>query len=166
MTDLVDPIDKGRVNGVVFDLLDHLDEWYGRGAEIEHVLVVVRATDAGGDRRTDVVTGPGTPKEEALGMLARAHAVRSRPAAGTGGGKPGLRGWWRRVFGGRGRARAAGASPPTGTRARVGAGRRVGKVAEPPHAGKRTRFEDRHRRPLGDGHCASVRASGAIRAAT
>jgi hypothetical protein len=103
-----DPIDKGKVNEAVFDLLDHLDEWYGRGAEIEHVLVVVRATDAGGDRCTDVVTSPGTPKEEALDMLARAHDIHNRPAAETGGGNPGLRGWWRRVFGGRARTRGVG----------------------------------------------------------
>jgi hypothetical protein len=100
-----DPIDKGKVNGVVFDLLDHLDEWYGQDAEIEHVLVVVRVTDAGGDRCTDAVTSPGTPKDEALEMLARAHAVHSRSAAQTGGGNPGRRGWWRRVFGGRARTR-------------------------------------------------------------
>jgi hypothetical protein len=79
-----DPIDKGKVNEAVFDLLDHLDEWYGRGAEIEHVLVGVRVTDEGGGRCTDVVPSPGTPKEEALGMLARAHGIHSRPAARTG----------------------------------------------------------------------------------
>ncbi len=100
-----DPIDKGKVNEVVFDLLDHLDEWYGQGAEIEHVLVVVRVTDAGGDRCTDVVPSPGTPKDEALDMLARAHGIHSRPAAQAGGGTPGLRGWWRRVFDGRARTR-------------------------------------------------------------
>jgi hypothetical protein len=65
-----DPIDKGKVNEVVFDLLDHLDEWYGQDADIEHMLVVVRVTDAGGDRYTDAVTSPGTPKDEALAMLA------------------------------------------------------------------------------------------------
>jgi hypothetical protein len=103
-----DPIDKGKVNGVVFDLLDHLDEWYERGAEIEHVLVVVRATNAGGVRCTDVVTSAGTPKEEALEMLARAHVIHNRPAAEKGGGNPRLRGWWRRVFGGRARTRGVG----------------------------------------------------------
>ena len=103
-----DPIDKGKVNGVVFDLLDHLDEWYGHDAEIEHVLVVVRVTDSYGDRCTDVVTTPGTPKDEALDMLARAHAVHSRSAARTGGGSPGRRGWWRRVFGERGTTRGGG----------------------------------------------------------
>ena len=97
-----DPIDKGKVNGVVFDLLDHLDEWYVQDAEIGHVLMVARVTDADGVRCTDVVTSPGTPKEEALEMLARAHAI-NRPAAETGGGDPRLRGWWRRVFGGRAR---------------------------------------------------------------
>ncbi len=86
-----DPIDKGKVNEAVFDLLDHLDDWYGQDAEIEHVLVVVRVTDAGGDRCTDVVTSPGTPKEEALDMLERAHGAHSRPAAQTGGGTPGRR---------------------------------------------------------------------------
>ena len=50
-----DPIDKGKVNEVVFDLLDHLDEWYGHDAEIGHVLVVARVTDADGARCTDVV---------------------------------------------------------------------------------------------------------------
>ena len=96
------------MNGVVFDLLDHLDEWYGRGAEIEHVLVVVRATNAGGVRCTDVVTSAGTPKEEALEMLARAHDIHSRPAARTGGGNPKRRGWWRRVLGRGGRMRGGG----------------------------------------------------------
>jgi len=100
-----DPVDKGKVNEVVFDLLDHLDEWYGQDAEIEHALVVVRVTDVGGDRCTDVVTSPGTSKEEALDMLERAHGAHSRPAAHTGGRTPGRRGWWRRVFGGRDRTR-------------------------------------------------------------
>ncbi|MDQ3316707.1 MAG: hypothetical protein M3522_05160 [Actinomycetota bacterium] len=99
MADL-DPIDKGKVNEVVFDLLDHLDEWYGPDAEIGHVLVVVRVTDAGGCRCTDVVSSPGTPKDEVLDMLARAYDIHSRPAAETGGGTPKRRGWWRRVFGG------------------------------------------------------------------
>ncbi len=98
-----DPIDKGKVNEVVFDLLDHLDEWYGQDAEIEHVLVVVRVTDAGSGRCTDVVPSPGTPKEEVLDMLERAHGAHSRAAAETGGGTPGRRGWWRRLFGGRAR---------------------------------------------------------------
>ena len=100
-----DPIDKGKVTGVVFDLLDHLDEWYGQDAEIGHVLVVVRVTDANGARCTDVVTSPGTTKEEALGMLRRAHDIHSRPAAKGGGGTPGRRGWWRKVFGGRARTK-------------------------------------------------------------
>jgi hypothetical protein len=100
-----DPIDKGKVNEAVFGLLDHLDEWYGADAEIGHVLVVVRATDAGGDRCTDVVASPGTPKEEALEMLRRAHDICSRPEARTGRGDTGRRGWWRRVFGGRARTR-------------------------------------------------------------
>jgi hypothetical protein len=43
----LDPIDKGKVNGVVFDLLDHLDEWYGQDAEIEHLLVVARGDGRG-----------------------------------------------------------------------------------------------------------------------
>jgi len=103
-----DPIDKGKVNGVVFDLLDHLDEWYGPDAEIGHVMVVVRATDAGGCRYTDVVTSPGTTKDEALDMLAQAHDIHSLPAAETGGGNTGLRGWWRRVFGRRARTRNGG----------------------------------------------------------
>ena len=102
------PIDKGKVSEVAFDLLDHLDEWYGPDAEIEHVLVVVRVRDATGDRYTDVVTTPDTPKEEALHMLARAYAIHSRPVARPGGGNPGLRGWWRRVFGGRTRTRGVG----------------------------------------------------------
>jgi hypothetical protein len=101
----LDPIDKGKVNEVVFGLLDHLDEWYGPDAEIEHVLVVVRVTDAGGVRCTDVVSSPGTPKDEALDMLARAHDLHSRPAARTGGGNLKQRGWWRRVLGRRGRER-------------------------------------------------------------
>ena len=100
-----DPNDKGKVNGVVFDLLDHLDEWYGQADEIGHVLVVVRVTDSDGGRCTDVVTSPDTPKEEALDMLARAHAVHNRPVAHTAAGNPGRRGWWRRVFGGRARTR-------------------------------------------------------------
>ena len=102
------PIDKGMVNEVVFDLLDHLDEWYGQDAEIGHVLVVVRVTDAGGDRCTDIVTSPGTPKDEALDMLARAHGIHSRPTAQAGGGSSGRSGWWRRVFGGRARTRDGG----------------------------------------------------------
>ncbi len=100
-----DPIDKGKVNEVVFDLLDHLDEWYGQDDEIEHVLVLVRVTEANGGQCTDIVSSPGTPKEEALDMLARAHAVHSRPAAQTGGGNPRRGGWWRRVLGGRARTR-------------------------------------------------------------
>ncbi len=40
-----DPIDKGKVNEVVFSLLDHLDEWYGHDAEIGHVLVVARVRE-------------------------------------------------------------------------------------------------------------------------
>ncbi len=99
MADL-DPIDKGKVNEVVFDLLDHLDEWYGQDAEIGHVMVVVRVMDAGGGRCTDVVTSPGTPKDEALEMLRRAHDLHDRPAAQTVQGKPGRRSWWRRTFGG------------------------------------------------------------------
>ncbi len=100
-----DPIDKGKVNEVVFDLLDHLDEWYGHDAEIGHVLVVVRATDAGGQRCTDVVTRAGTTKAEALEMLRRAHGIYSRPAAQTGGEDPKRNPWWRRAFGGRARSR-------------------------------------------------------------
>ncbi len=103
-----DPIDKGKVNEVVFDLLDHLDEWYGQDAEIGHLLVVVRVTDAGGDRCTDVVTGPGTPRDEALEMLRRAHDIYSRTAAQRDGGNPRRRSWWRRVFGGRARTRGGG----------------------------------------------------------
>ena len=99
-----DPIDKGKVNEVVFDLLDHLDEWYGPDAEIGHVLVVARVTDAGGERCTDVVTSPGTTKGEALEMLGRAHGIYNQ-AAQPGGEKPGRRGWWRRAFGGRARTR-------------------------------------------------------------
>ena len=99
MADL-DPIDKGKVSGVVFDLLDHLDEWYGHDAEIGHVLVVVRVTDAGGGRCTDVVTSSGTTKDEALEALGRAHDICSRPAAQTGAGNTGRRGWWRKTFGG------------------------------------------------------------------
>ncbi len=95
----LDPIDKGKVNGVVFDLLDHLDEWYGPDAEIGHVLVIARVKDANGERCTDVVTSPGTTREEALGMLMRAHAIHVRQAAQAGEGVPGWRrGWWRRVF--------------------------------------------------------------------
>ena len=104
MADL-DPIDKGKVNEVVFDLLDHLDEWYGHDAEIGHVLMVVRVTDADGCRYTDIVSSPDTPKDEALEMLRRAHDIYSRPAARTGGGNPGRRGWWRRVLGGMARTR-------------------------------------------------------------
>ncbi len=104
MADL-DPIDKGKVNGVVFDLLDHLDEWYGQDAEIGHLLVVARVTDAGGERCTDVVTGPDTPKDEALEMLRRAHDIHSRPAARPGGENPKRNPWWRRAFGGRARSR-------------------------------------------------------------
>ena len=100
-----DPIDKGKVNGVVFDLLDHLDEWYGSDAEIGHVLVVARVTDADGVRCTDVVSSPGTTRDEALETLRRAHDICSRPAAETGPGNPGRRGWWRRVYGGRARTR-------------------------------------------------------------
>ena len=103
--DDIDPIDKGKVTGVVFDLLDHLDEWYGQDAEIGHVLVVVRVTDANGARCTDVVTSPGTTKEEALGMLGRAHDIHNRPAAKEGEGTPERRGWWRKVFGGRARTK-------------------------------------------------------------
>lgn len=101
MTDR-DSIDKGKVNEVVFDLLDHLDEWYGHDAEIGHMLVVVRVTDSGGDRCTDVVASPGTPKDEALEMLARAYDIHSRPAAETGGENPKRQSWWQRVLGGRG----------------------------------------------------------------
>jgi hypothetical protein len=100
-----DPIDKGKVNEVVFDLLDHLDEWYGHDAEIGHVLVVAQVTDAGGERCTDVVTSPGTTKDEALEMLRRAHDIHNRPAAQTGAEDPGRRGWWRKVFGGWARTR-------------------------------------------------------------
>ena len=100
-----DPIDKGKVTGVVFDLLDHLDEWYGQDAEIGHVLVVVRVTDANGARCTDVVTSPGTTKEEALGMLSRAHDIHNRPLARRGGGHPKSQDWWRWVFGRRGGTR-------------------------------------------------------------
>ena len=96
----IDPIDKGMVNEAVFDLLDHLDEWYDQDAEIGHVMVVVRATDASGARCTDVVTSAGTTKDEALEMLRRAHAIHDRPAARTGQGKLKRRGWWRRIFGG------------------------------------------------------------------
>jgi len=96
-----DPVDKGKVNEVVFGLLDHLDEWYGHDAEIEHVLMVVRVTDADGFRCTDVVRSPDTPKDEALEALRRAHDIYSRPAAGN----TGRRGWWRMVFGGRARTR-------------------------------------------------------------
>jgi hypothetical protein len=99
----LDPIDKGKVNGVVFGLLDHLDEWYGHDAEIEHVLMVVRVTDADGCRCTDVVSSPDTTKDEALEALRRAHDIYSRPAAGMGAGNTVRRGWWRRVFGGRAR---------------------------------------------------------------
>ncbi len=94
------PIDKGKVNEVAFDLLDHLDEWYDNDAEIGHLLVVVRVTDADGVRCTDVVTSPGTTKGEALEMLARAHDIHGRPAAGTGAQKPKPRPWWRKAFGG------------------------------------------------------------------
>ena len=100
-----DPIDKGKVNEVVFDLLDHLDEWYGPGAEIGRVLVVAQVTDAGGVRCTDVVTSPGTTKDEALDMLRRAHGIHDRPAAQPGGGNPERRGWWRKAFGGWARTR-------------------------------------------------------------
>ncbi len=93
-------IDKGKVNEVVFDLLDHLDEWYGQDAEIEHLLVVARVTDAGGERCTDVVTSAGTTQEEALGMLRRAYDIHNRPVARTGSDEPGRRSWWRRAFGG------------------------------------------------------------------
>ena len=91
---------KGKVNEVVFDLLDHLDEWYGPGAEIGHLLVVARAADAGGGRCTDVVTSPGTPKDEALGMPGRAHDIHNRPAAEKGAESPKPRPWGRRAFGG------------------------------------------------------------------
>ena len=100
-----DPIDKGKVTGVVFDLLDHLDEWYGPDAEIRHLLVIVRVTDAGDERCTDVVTSPGTTKDEVLEMLRRAHAIHSRQAAQTGGENAVRRSWWRRAFGGRARTR-------------------------------------------------------------
>ena len=103
-----DPIDKGKVNEVVFGLLDHLDEWYGHDDEIGHVLVVVRVTDASGDRYTDVVTTPCTAKDEALDMLARAHRIHSRPATQTGGEDPNRRSWWQRVLGGRARTRGDG----------------------------------------------------------
>ncbi len=99
MADL-DPVDKGKVNEVVFDLLDHLDEWYDNDAEIGHLLVVVRVTDADGVRCTDVVTSPGTTKGEALEMLARAHDTHGRPAAEAGARKPKPRPWWRKAFGG------------------------------------------------------------------
>jgi hypothetical protein len=102
------PIDKGKVSEVAFDLLDHLDEWYGHDAEIGHVLVVVRVTDAGGGRCTDVVTSSGTTKDEALEMLARAYDIHNRPAAQTGAGNPKRRGWWRMVLGRRGRMRGGG----------------------------------------------------------
>jgi hypothetical protein len=95
----LDPIDKGKVNEVAFDLLDHLDEWYGQDAEIGHLLVVARVTDAGGVWYTDVVTSPGTPKGEAIEMLRRAHDGLDRPAARAGAGNPKTRPWWRRVFG-------------------------------------------------------------------
>lgn len=104
MADL-DPIDKGKVNEVVFDFLDHLDEWYGQGAEIGHLMVVARVTDASGTRCIDVVTSPGTPKNEALEMLWRAYVMHDRPEAQTGGTNSGRRGWWRRVFGRRTRTR-------------------------------------------------------------
>jgi len=64
--------------------------------------------DAGGGRCTDVVTSPGTPKEEALAMLRRAHDIHDRPAAHTGEGTLGRHGWWRRVFGRRARTRNGG----------------------------------------------------------
>jgi hypothetical protein len=89
-----DPIDKGKVNEIVFDLLDHLDEWYGSDAEIGHVLVVARVTDADGARCTDVVTSPGATKDDVLEMLRRAHDIHSRPAVPTGGENPGRRSWW------------------------------------------------------------------------
>lgn len=107
MADL-DPIDKGKVNGAVFDLIDHLDEWYGCDAEIGHVLMVARVTDADGGWCTDVVTSPGTTRDEALEVLRRAHDICSRPAAETGAGNTGRWGWWRRVFGGRARTRGGG----------------------------------------------------------
>jgi hypothetical protein len=100
-----DPIDKGKVNGVVFDLLDHLDEWYGSDAEIGHVLVVARVTDADGARCTDVVTSPGATKEDVVEMLRLAHDIHSRPTAPTGGEIPEQRSWWRWVFGGQARTR-------------------------------------------------------------
>ncbi len=96
----LDPVDKGKVNEVVFDLLDHLDEWYGQDAEIGHLVVVVRATDAGGERCTDVVSSSGIPKAEALDMLRQAYDMHDRPAAEAGGEDPKRRSWWRRVFGG------------------------------------------------------------------
>ena len=99
MADL-DPIDKGKVNEVVFGLLDHLDEWYGHDAEIGHLMVVARVTDADGGRYTDVVTSSGTSTGEALEMLRRAHDIHNRPAAGTGQGNPKRRPWWRGVIGG------------------------------------------------------------------
>jgi hypothetical protein len=101
----LDPIDKGKVNEVVFELLDHLDEWYGQDAEIGHLLVVVRVTDASGDRCTDVVTSSDTPKAEALEMLRRAYVMHNRPAARMGGGNSERRGWWRRVFSRRARTK-------------------------------------------------------------
>jgi hypothetical protein len=100
----LDPIDKGKVNGAVFDLIDHLDEWYGCDAEIGHVLMVARVTDADGGRCTDIISSPGTTRDEALEMLRRAHDICSRRAE-TGAGNTGRRGWWRRVFGGRARTR-------------------------------------------------------------
>jgi hypothetical protein len=103
-----DPIDKSKVNEVVFDLLDHLDEWYGPDAEIGHVLVVARVTDADGARCTDVVTSPGATKDEVLEMLRRAHDIHSRPAAESGEGTPVRRGWWWKVFWGRARTRNGG----------------------------------------------------------
>jgi hypothetical protein len=71
-----------------------------RDAEIGHVLMVARVTDAGGVRCTDVVSSPDTPKDEALEMLRRAHDIHNRPPARTGRGNPKRRGWWRRAFGG------------------------------------------------------------------
>ena len=100
-----DPLDKGKVNEVVFGLLDHLDEWYGHDAEIGHVLVVVRVTDANGERCTDVVTSPGTTRDEGLQMLRRAHEINGGPGAVTGGEDPKRNPWWRRAFGGRTRSR-------------------------------------------------------------
>jgi len=98
--DCRDPIDKGRVNEVVFDLLDHLDEWYGQDAEIGHLLVVARVKDAGGHWYTDVVTNPGMTKDEAIEMLGRAHDALDRTVGKSGVQKPEPRPWWRRVFGG------------------------------------------------------------------